>query len=350
MPWRASVAIHLTCSPRDASDGLDFYGRPTEAVFFHIPQRKRGVIIGFLIAAVVLHFASQAARIAFPVYETSESPPGLIIILATFVPSVLSGLIAGVVQAIELDRLKKANPTRFPRSSAEAVGRRAWQQFRQGHERNCCRLLASSITEFKEVQREESAKRLELQAKVAESARACRASIASVAGSLTSWRQRAQQRAEIGQGRCRARSMSSQDRLAQWQVRMEGACGDDPLATNSPAASERTESEGCTPTDRPSQKRVSAVTRRMSGERSPGNKVMFSFNVPNSYRSDSGDGSNSMRSESGDAVGGAVGAACATTPTVPVAAERIIQIELAADDEPASTNVNAVVLSPALKA
>ena len=26
LPWRASVAVHLTCSNRDASDGRDLYG------------------------------------------------------------------------------------------------------------------------------------------------------------------------------------------------------------------------------------------------------------------------------------------------------------------------------------
>ena len=41
IPWRLSIAAHLFCSSRPSHEGVDFYGRPTEAIWFHIRRRTR---------------------------------------------------------------------------------------------------------------------------------------------------------------------------------------------------------------------------------------------------------------------------------------------------------------------
>ena len=134
--------------------GRDFYGRPTEAVFFHIPERRRRRIILLLLLAVILHLAHQALRIVYPTYEQSEDgaegqPP----LLLTFFPSVACNVIAGALQACELHQLQQADPTRFPPSALAQAGKHAWQQLWNGRERNCCRLLSSSLREVRDLER-----------------------------------------------------------------------------------------------------------------------------------------------------------------------------------------------------
>jgi hypothetical protein len=98
LPWRLSCAVHLNCSSRNCQSGFDFFGRPTEAPFFHIPVRARRNIIWLLLSSNGLHYASQAMRIAFPTYDTAEKPPGQLLILGTFVPSILCGHAAALLQ------------------------------------------------------------------------------------------------------------------------------------------------------------------------------------------------------------------------------------------------------------
>ena len=74
IPWRVSILVHQTCSKRASTPGCDFYGRPTEAPFFHIPVGARRKIIGLLLGSNSLHYASQGMRIAFPTFDTAEKP------------------------------------------------------------------------------------------------------------------------------------------------------------------------------------------------------------------------------------------------------------------------------------
>ena len=46
IPWRFANAIHLSCSHRDCDAGCDFYGRPTRGIWFHIPPKKRRIVVG----------------------------------------------------------------------------------------------------------------------------------------------------------------------------------------------------------------------------------------------------------------------------------------------------------------
>ena len=58
LPWRLSILNHMLGSRSDAP-GRDFYGRPTEAIWFHIPRKPRAVIISSLIASTLAHTATQ---------------------------------------------------------------------------------------------------------------------------------------------------------------------------------------------------------------------------------------------------------------------------------------------------
>jgi hypothetical protein len=113
LPWRLSILNHMLGSRSDAP-GRDFYGRPTEAIWFHIPRRPRVVIISSLIASTLAHAATQTSRVIYPTYELSGTMPGVLICNGTFVLAMLLGIFAGIVQGMEEKRLRKAQPERYP--------------------------------------------------------------------------------------------------------------------------------------------------------------------------------------------------------------------------------------------
>ena len=40
IPWRLAILHHVWCSSRCSDAGLDFYGRPTGSLWFHIPKES----------------------------------------------------------------------------------------------------------------------------------------------------------------------------------------------------------------------------------------------------------------------------------------------------------------------
>ena len=61
-PWRLSCAIHLMPgNHRNNDPGLDLYGRPTEAMFFHLVRGHRAGIIALLNGAVILQVIAPTA-------------------------------------------------------------------------------------------------------------------------------------------------------------------------------------------------------------------------------------------------------------------------------------------------
>lgn len=82
--------------------------------------------------------------------------------MGTFVPSILFAMLGGAVQGKELHTLRKEQPTRFPPSSYEAALSTAWNNYAHGRERNCCRLLKSTLTTYREEERRQEEQRREM--------------------------------------------------------------------------------------------------------------------------------------------------------------------------------------------
>ena len=59
MPWRFSIAIHHWSGKRSSKPGHDFYGRPTDALWFYCPSRARTTICALLLASLFFHYATQ---------------------------------------------------------------------------------------------------------------------------------------------------------------------------------------------------------------------------------------------------------------------------------------------------
>jgi hypothetical protein len=87
LPWRIANLHHLFCSPRGAAPGLDFYGRPTSAAWFHINVGTRQWIAALLNFSWLSYLASLVAHISFPTYRLSTSLAGY---LSQSIPSFLS--------------------------------------------------------------------------------------------------------------------------------------------------------------------------------------------------------------------------------------------------------------------
>ena len=80
----------------------DFYGRETEAIWFHIPERSRAIISICLCLSVTMHFATQATRFVWLDYKGSNDPSdGMIPVNVTFVLSIVFAIAGGVVQGTQ---------------------------------------------------------------------------------------------------------------------------------------------------------------------------------------------------------------------------------------------------------
>ena len=87
VPWRLSCAHHVFCSHRANHDGVDFYGRDTDALWFNIPRSSRRRIAVGLNLAWVFHFVCLAMHIVWPEFVDGQIWP---LILYHNLPLVLS--------------------------------------------------------------------------------------------------------------------------------------------------------------------------------------------------------------------------------------------------------------------
>jgi len=162
-PWRLSVAIHLLpcaccCKKRCADPGLDFYGRPTEAMFFHLATRQRAIIIALLNGAVLLQFVQQVARGFYATYESSEeSADGVGLIMTSFLGSIACAVGGGAYQFCCLYKLHEEESERFPPSAVVVAVQHVVHAWHVKGERNCCTIVRGSLAEFKERTKQEKA-------------------------------------------------------------------------------------------------------------------------------------------------------------------------------------------------
>jgi len=149
-PWRVSILMHHL-SRRSSAPGFDFYGRPTEAIWFHIPERPRAVIATCLCGSVFFHFATQATRLIWTDYISSNLMPGLVPVNVTFVLSIVFAIAAGAIQGAQEKKLKKAHPERYPPGIDQHL-KEFYQRWKRGEIRKLCSLhtLRELMRESKE--------------------------------------------------------------------------------------------------------------------------------------------------------------------------------------------------------
>ena len=140
MPWRLSNATHLTYNtgkscfalgkPRSCAVGLDFYGKPTEMIWFNIPPFHRRMIIGILLLGTFSQFTTQTARWIFSTYEEANSPPGHLWCNVSFFMAMGFNLLGALYQLLQERKLRRVEPERFPSGVIDsvAVSYRGWRR------------------------------------------------------------------------------------------------------------------------------------------------------------------------------------------------------------------------------
>ncbi|KAL1506946.1 hypothetical protein AB1Y20_007810 [Prymnesium parvum] len=133
LPWRLANYVHLRGRHRSCDVGLDFYGRPSDGVWFHTPLPPRRKIVRLLLLNTVFTLLAQLARLIWSDYTSSQSMPGAIFINLTFVSAVVFGIWSGALQGAVEGSVRKANPGRFPPTLGEVMAEQwhdwyaAWQ-------------------------------------------------------------------------------------------------------------------------------------------------------------------------------------------------------------------------------
>ena len=131
IPWRVAVAAHAFGRARPSGPGVDFYGRPTTALWFWIPRPTRRWIAVLLNLAWLLHFVCVAMHCVWRTYIESQTWPGALLQNLPFGLSIACQCAAGAAQARAERRLTAAHPRRFPPGLARAT-REAYGRWRAG--------------------------------------------------------------------------------------------------------------------------------------------------------------------------------------------------------------------------
>ena len=126
VPWRLAIGFHAAGIGHGPwKNGTDFYGRSTDAIWFHIERKPRVRITALLLAALVMHFSTQTCRIIWYSYYKSNATLGTIPTNTTFAGSIILAIVAGCIQGAQEKKLKaadEANGTRrYPPTVEDAV-------------------------------------------------------------------------------------------------------------------------------------------------------------------------------------------------------------------------------------
>ena len=122
-PYRAANAVHLWASHRSSAPGLDFYGRPTEVIWFHVSRGHRSAITVLLLGNCFSQYVNRTARCIYYDYESSHRMPGQFWAMAFLLLAfTLQGIAAAYKGALE-GKLRKAHPGRFAPAPLERLRR-----------------------------------------------------------------------------------------------------------------------------------------------------------------------------------------------------------------------------------
>jgi len=122
LPWRLSILFQLF-DPRSTKDGVDFYGRPSNFNFHHIPRRGRWTIAVMLMCNVILQLV-QSTLYIHPwnnVWDYFKQPNGTILLVTGPVQGCIFGGGAAAVQIYWETKLYEQDPERFEPSIFNTV-------------------------------------------------------------------------------------------------------------------------------------------------------------------------------------------------------------------------------------
>jgi len=129
IPWRVAIFNHTWLSLRGSEAGMDFYGRPTNELWFNLPKTTRRRIAVLLNVAYIAHFASLTMQLVYQSYVEGQTWPGAFAQNLPFVVSVMCAVAGGVLQSNAEDKLLKERPDLYPPRFGDVV-KAAWRKYR----------------------------------------------------------------------------------------------------------------------------------------------------------------------------------------------------------------------------
>lgn len=124
MPWRATNFIHAAgcgCPRRENAPGHDLYGQISDDVWFHVPLRKRIVILVFLLLNCITQHINQVTRIVYYNYDLQNEFPGNMWTNIFFGASMICAAVGGGLIGYHTGKVRATNPQRFGKGPVELV-------------------------------------------------------------------------------------------------------------------------------------------------------------------------------------------------------------------------------------
>lgn len=120
LPWTLSI-FHNThfYRPGTPEIGVDFYGRPSESLWFHLPRKKRSTIASLLLFSLVAQTCAVVFHILWNSYLAGQTFPGALLQNIWIPLQAGAQIAAGAVQASAEAKVRKEFPGRFPPSMAD---------------------------------------------------------------------------------------------------------------------------------------------------------------------------------------------------------------------------------------
>ena len=146
--WTISIVANAVSSnavsPTDGKLGVDFYGRDSESLWFHLPRKDRSRIAALLLLALCVQPPDAAFNMYYPSYMAAATWPAQFLTRFWLVFQVVCQVSASLIQMRAERKVRLKHPDRFP----PAVGtyltgaHRRWREQNAGaHVRfACCNL------------------------------------------------------------------------------------------------------------------------------------------------------------------------------------------------------------------
>ena len=124
MPWRCTNFLHTvgwSCPHRENAPGHDLFGKVTDDVWFHVPLRKRIVILVFLLLNCLTQYANQVTRIIYYNYDLQNEFPGNMWTNIFFGLSMICAAIGGSLMGYHTGKIRATDPERFGLGPVELI-------------------------------------------------------------------------------------------------------------------------------------------------------------------------------------------------------------------------------------
>ena len=116
IPWTLSIFVNAWHPSQRAQGqvGVDFYGRESESLWFHLPRRDREKIATLLLVALLVQLPDLTFNMIYSSYMASSTWPGQFLTGFWLLLQIIMQVSASVMQGKAEGKARRANPGRFP--------------------------------------------------------------------------------------------------------------------------------------------------------------------------------------------------------------------------------------------